>query len=377
MEYEIAIDGYYGAEGDFDLGWSEEDTSHLLPMIVLQPQSQTVPLGASVTFTSMGQRTCGRNGTNCPTADSYPGGQLPLLTYQWFLNGAPIPGAIAPSLTVSNVQSQDVGDYTVQVIQQDQTHSRGVVSDAASLQINITGDSFQTAQSFDKLEDAINSEPLVLGAPVGLPPVAAPAGAHVLAAAATVVRGYTGVQIFNTTSNTSQGETFCGVAGGASRWLSLLVTNHGHLIVNTDGSSYDTLLAIFTYAPSQGNALQLLGCDNNSGSNGITSRLDVPVEAGSTNLIGVDGVRGAWGVLQLNFNFCPDALMTPIGMSPSGAPKFQVNVRPGLVFNIQSSPDMIHWSTLLRTNSPTELFQFTDAGASLAGRRFYRTQLCP
>ncbi len=42
------------------------------------------------------------------------GGSEPL-GYQWRLNGAPIPGATHPSLTVSNVQPADAGNYTVLV----------------------------------------------------------------------------------------------------------------------------------------------------------------------------------------------------------------------------------------------------------------------
>src|SRR5207249_4808986 len=114
---------------------------------------------------------------------------------------------------------------------------RTVESQAASLQINLIDSVVQNVQSFDKFQDAVNSEPLHLGAPAEPPLAGSPAEDRPRPnIAATVVSGYTGTQIFNTTSNSSQGETFCGVAGGASRWLSLVAARKGRLIVSTEGS---------------------------------------------------------------------------------------------------------------------------------------------
>jgi len=66
------------------------------PVISVQPQSQSVAAGASVTF--------------AVTASASPAP-----TYQWYFNGNPVSGAGANSLTVSNAQPASVGDYTVVV----------------------------------------------------------------------------------------------------------------------------------------------------------------------------------------------------------------------------------------------------------------------
>jgi hypothetical protein len=277
---------------------------------------------------------------------------------------------------VPDVEAENVGDYSVRVTQQDPTHPRSVESKLASLQINLIGSSSQNVQSFDKFQDAVNSEPLRLGPPIEIPaPGPAPNGKGSAGSSAIVVRGYTGTQIFNTTSNSSQGEIFCGVPGGASRWLSLVAERKGRLIVTTEGSSYHTLLAAFTYPASNPTLLQLLGCAIDDGPNG-SSKVNVPVEAGSTNLIGVDGVAGAWGVLKLQFDLCPEAFMVPLKTTSTGARHFMVNVRPGLPVAIQYSSDLIHWSTLLTTNTPTEACEFFDSKADET-RRFYRAQICP
>lgn len=87
-----------------------------VPSISAQPQSQTANVGASVTFTVQA------TGSPAPA-------------YQWMKNNAPISGATAAALTLSNVQSADAGQYAVVV-----SNSAGAVtSDVATL--SVTGGS--------------------------------------------------------------------------------------------------------------------------------------------------------------------------------------------------------------------------------------------
>jgi hypothetical protein len=66
------------------------------PSITTQPASKTVNPGANVTFTVSASGTAPLN-------------------YQWRFNGANIAGATATSVTKSNVQSGDAGNYSVVV----------------------------------------------------------------------------------------------------------------------------------------------------------------------------------------------------------------------------------------------------------------------
>jgi hypothetical protein len=69
-------------------------TSQFSPIITTQPQSQTVLEGTNATFSTVAQ------------------GAQPL-AYQWNLNGTNVPGATNAILTIANVQSPNLGDYSV------------------------------------------------------------------------------------------------------------------------------------------------------------------------------------------------------------------------------------------------------------------------
>jgi hypothetical protein len=68
----------------------------LPPVILTQPQSQTVVVGTSVNF-------------------SASAGGTPPLAYQWLLGGTNIPGATNTTLTLTNVQLSQAGTYSLQV----------------------------------------------------------------------------------------------------------------------------------------------------------------------------------------------------------------------------------------------------------------------
>jgi pectate lyase len=84
------------------------------PSITTPPVSQTVDAGANVSFTVAA------------------GGSAPL-SYQWFKNSSPIPGATSLTLNLGSVQTDAAGNYTVLV-----SNSAGsVTSDPATLVVNV------------------------------------------------------------------------------------------------------------------------------------------------------------------------------------------------------------------------------------------------
>jgi hypothetical protein len=76
------------------------------PVIVTQPQSQTVATGTSVQFSVSASGT-------------------PALTYQWYFNNSPLNGATSSTFGFANAGNFDAGDYTVVV-----TNSLGSVTSA-------------------------------------------------------------------------------------------------------------------------------------------------------------------------------------------------------------------------------------------------------
>jgi hypothetical protein len=82
-------------------------------VITVQPQSQTVAPGSSVSFT-------------------VSAGGVPDPTYQWYFNGSVFSGATTNKLSFSNAGSSDAGAYTVVV-----TNAVGsVTSSAATLMVS-------------------------------------------------------------------------------------------------------------------------------------------------------------------------------------------------------------------------------------------------
>jgi hypothetical protein len=80
----------------YNAGSAGKCTSALPPLVHVQPASQTAPAGNTAIF------TVGAGGTQP-------------LSYQWIYNGNPIAGATSPSLGLTNVQTAQAGNYSVQV----------------------------------------------------------------------------------------------------------------------------------------------------------------------------------------------------------------------------------------------------------------------
>jgi hypothetical protein len=117
--YTITVQGYNNVNGTGETNnvlvpivFNITAGSSVPPTFTLQPTSQSVSAGSNVTFTA--------GGTGSPTP-----------TFQWRRNGVPINDAIAPSLTLANVQLSDAGDYSVVI-----TNAAGsVTSNPATLTV--------------------------------------------------------------------------------------------------------------------------------------------------------------------------------------------------------------------------------------------------
>lgn len=288
--YEIAVDGFGGAVGDIRLNWKLVASSDPPPIVVNLPQDRALQLGEKLTI----------------TVDFQPGGPVRLA---WFFNGNELLGEESATLVIPSFQVENLGLYSLRFT----AGNVRFFTPAVEIQVNSEGLTATLAR--DKLQDAPGSAlhgddgggggrgpNQVPGRGIALPQ-ANPIGG--------VTRGYNGTQIFNTLFATSDpGEPrHCNVVGGASYWFAYDAPTNGVLTLDTIGTAFDTVLAVYTYDgifvgyPS----LREVACDNDSAPDGIRSHLQFTTEAGRSYLAVVDGVNGARGITHLNYSFVASA----------------------------------------------------------------------
>ena len=209
------------------------------------------------------------------------------LNYQWSLNGGPLAGAVSSSLLIPQVQPGDVGTYTVKVTN---GKLRAIESQPAVLEVGVVN-----VQSQDKLEDLF-----LVPTPNRLAVQKAAASA---AGLVSVRAGTIGSHTLNNSSSTNSGRAeanaLCGLIGGERRWFNLRAEDGGILSIDTQGSSIDTLLGVFTL---DFDGLLPVRCDDNGAPDGKSSLVRFAAVPGTDYLIGVDGVGGATGVVNLNWS---------------------------------------------------------------------------
>ncbi len=105
-----------------------------------------------------------------------------------------------------------------------------------------------------------------------------------------------------------------GVSGGKSVWWSWTAPASGRLVVVTAGSSYDTVLAVYT--GSRVDLLRQVAANDDVSWSNRTSRVTISVQAGTTYRIAVDGYQGAVGSIRLAGTFtAKTALAAPANVN--------------------------------------------------------------
>lgn len=136
-------------------------------------------------------------------------------------------------------------------------------------------------------------------------------------AAATALIGPSGtVTASNVGATKEQGEpNHAFGAGGASVWHRITAPVAGTMTVDTFGSSFDTLLAVYTGTAV--NALTAVAQNNNF--NGSQSLVSLPATAGTVYYIAVDGWNAAEGAITLTWRIAPpnDRFSAPTPLSGS------------------------------------------------------------
>lgn len=195
----------------------------------------------------------------------------PPLSYQWYKNGQPLPGELKFVLSRRTFQTSDGGAYSVQV-----SNLLGqVVSVPAIVQPDLPAvalaDRFADRRTFSDLR----------------------------------FRGITN----NTRATRDSGEPLHAKKGGAkSLWMAWRSPQSGIARFDTSGSSFDTLLAVYTGQTLAD--LHVVAADEDSGGY-LTSAVTFNAEAGVEYHVAVDGYAGASGELVMSWELTPTTIAIP------------------------------------------------------------------
>ena len=156
-----------------------------------------------------------------------------------------------------------------------------------------------------------------------------------------------------------------GYAGGTSVWWTWTAPTDGNVVVSTIGSSFDTLLAVYTGS----SVASLAGVTSNddSGGNG-TSKLAFGALAGTVYQIAVDGYNGASGDIVLNLwqgPLPPQITTQPQSMAVVGGAnvEFGVGATGGTPLRYQWYKDGIAITGVVGNYHQIGNVQTNDAGA--------------
>ncbi|HKS37519.1 MAG TPA: immunoglobulin domain-containing protein, partial [Verrucomicrobiae bacterium] len=294
--------------------WNLLPVLNPLTRITAQPVDQSAPLGDRVTFD-----------VNFQIFEP--------ARVQWLRDGIlvrDVPAGGSDRLEFASLTRADVGNYLCRIVPLavPEDSVLQVQSRVIRLQVHRRGDGTVIRDIFsrDKLFEAADAAAVQLGGQ-------SLQKSKKRKQAGGPATGYTGTQIFSTFGSTREpGEpNHCGVAGGASEWYSYVPPTNGVLRVNTDGSDFDTVLAVYVVPAGQpvtyGN-LQSVACDNDSGVNGRSSAVTFSALANEICYIAVDGVNGEMGTAELHYELGVPPVITqqPAGQTVSVGSAVTLNV---------------------------------------------------
>lgn len=161
-----------------------------------------------------------------------------------------------------------------------------------------------------------------------------------------------------------------GELGGASVWWSWTAPFGGQVEVLTEGSTFDTLLGVYTGSVLTN--LTLIAKSDDVATNQPSSRLTFTADAGENYAIAVDGFAAAVGEVKLTLRM-QDLLRLDAPELLAGAGiKVRLIAPPGSQYTLEASNDLVAWEALETLTSEDGTIEFTDP--SKAERRFFRAR---
>jgi hypothetical protein len=133
-----------------------------------------------------------------------------------------------------------------------------------------------------------------------------------------------------------------GKIGGHSVWISWLAPDNGLVTLSTGGSSFDTLLAVYTFGSGTNQSLRRLREDvSDDDYAGLkTSYLQFGANSNQTYQVAVDGFNGASGDIFLQLNFLSSSNLQPTVIQRPGDQALRLGDPLILTINLMPSPNL-------------------------------------
>jgi len=157
-----------------------------------------------------------------------------------------------------------------------------------------------------------------------------------------------------------------------SVWWIWTAPANGVASIDTIGSSFDTVLSIYTGGSLQG--LLPVAEDDDSGGN-TTSQATFPVQANTPYQIAVDGFGGAYGTIAVNIDFVADPLAFAGLEVSAGNVSLQFDAAEGQMVIIEASDDLREWFPISTNVVSQGRVLFVDPAWGQQSHRFYRAVL--
>ena len=165
-----------------------------------------------------------------------------------------------------------------------------------------------------------------------------------------------------------------GNTGGRSVWWKWTAPYDGETTIRTLGSSFPTVLGVYTGTLSVSN-LTLVASDYNSGGGLTRSRVTFNAVGGTPYSIAVDGYNGVTGTVELELASVLGVRLTSVVFLPGGSAEIFGEGAPDTTYDIEASNDLVTWTDFgTVTSDNAGAFSFTDIDAPSSSVRFYRTR---
>lgn len=163
--------------------------------------------------------------------------------------------------------------------------------------------------------------------------------------------------------------------GGASVWWSWTAPAAGNVVIKTEGSNFDTILAVYT-GSALTNLVAVAGNDDID-ANHPTSLVTFNANARTVYQIAVDGYDGEPGDVQLHIAMQDVVWFQMPQLQPNGSVKLTATGTVGKQLAIEASGDLVKWDRIATVPNVTGAVEYTDSPPANTLRRYYRAQQLP